>query len=314
MKILFTGASSFTGYWFVTELAQAGHDVVAMFRAPYENYQGLRKERIDLLKGICRTTFNVPFGSEPFLVRIREEEQWDLFCHHAAEVKDYKNPLFDPIGALKNNTFQLQEVINALQCKKMVLTGSVFEPNEGSGTDLSQAISPYGLSKGLTSLYVKYYATANRLRLGKFVIPNPFGPFEEDRFTTYLVKSWYRGEIPLVNTPEYVRDNIPVTLLAKAYKFFVESLSDTPGYTDLHPSFYAEPQKNFSQRFAHELSGRLGIPCNYELKEQPLFFEPKIRINHDLLNPSQLGWSETVSWDQLAQYYEKRFANACQTQ
>lgn len=34
MKVLFTGASSFTGFWFVRELAAAGHDVTALFRKP----------------------------------------------------------------------------------------------------------------------------------------------------------------------------------------------------------------------------------------------------------------------------------------
>ena len=32
MKILFTGASSFTGYWFAKQLASAGHEVFALFR------------------------------------------------------------------------------------------------------------------------------------------------------------------------------------------------------------------------------------------------------------------------------------------
>jgi len=32
MKILFTGGSSFTGYWFIKELVAAGHEVVAAFR------------------------------------------------------------------------------------------------------------------------------------------------------------------------------------------------------------------------------------------------------------------------------------------
>ena len=32
MKILFTGASSFTGFWFVRELAAAGCEVTAVFR------------------------------------------------------------------------------------------------------------------------------------------------------------------------------------------------------------------------------------------------------------------------------------------
>ncbi len=34
MKILFTGASSFTGFWFAKELAAAGHEVFAVFPPP----------------------------------------------------------------------------------------------------------------------------------------------------------------------------------------------------------------------------------------------------------------------------------------
>ena len=33
MKILFTGGSSFTGSWFIRELAAAGHEVTAIFRS-----------------------------------------------------------------------------------------------------------------------------------------------------------------------------------------------------------------------------------------------------------------------------------------
>jgi hypothetical protein len=44
MKILFTGASSFTGMWFVRELAAAGHDVVPPFKVktpiPMKGYVG----------------------------------------------------------------------------------------------------------------------------------------------------------------------------------------------------------------------------------------------------------------------------------
>jgi UDP-glucose 4-epimerase len=43
MRILLTGASSFTGYWFVRELAAAGHHVVAAFRCD-GLYGGVRPE------------------------------------------------------------------------------------------------------------------------------------------------------------------------------------------------------------------------------------------------------------------------------
>ena len=38
MKILFTGGSSFTGFWFIRELAAAGHAVTAVFRRHAEEY------------------------------------------------------------------------------------------------------------------------------------------------------------------------------------------------------------------------------------------------------------------------------------
>jgi UDP-glucose 4-epimerase len=53
------------------------------------------------------------------------------------------------------------------------------------------------------------------------VIPNPFGLYEEPHFTAYLMTTWLASETPRVQTPRYVRDNIHVSLLAKAYAAFV---------------------------------------------------------------------------------------------
>ena len=55
MKILFTGASSFTGYWFVKALAEAGHEVTVIFTKDCpESYEGIRRARVKrLLKYAC---------------------------------------------------------------------------------------------------------------------------------------------------------------------------------------------------------------------------------------------------------------------
>ena len=46
MKILFTGGSSFTGCWFIQELAAAGHEVTAVFRkSPEEYFEAIRRRR-----------------------------------------------------------------------------------------------------------------------------------------------------------------------------------------------------------------------------------------------------------------------------
>ena len=311
MKILFTGASSFTGHWFVKDLADAGHDVVAVFRRQPGGYDGIRRQRVEAVSGLCRPVFGCTFGDNTFLERIAAEDRWDLLCHHAANVTNYKSPEFDPVAALANNTHNLPAVLHGLRqrhCGAVLLTGSVFEPGEGAGSDDLPAVSPYGLSKGLTAEVFRHYALSDDMTLGKFVIPNPFGPLEEMRFTTYLARSWYEGCAPEVRTPQYVRDNIHVTLLAKAYVRFAEGLADAHGFVKANPSCYAETMGDFTARFAAEMRPRLSLPCEFALVEQTDFSEPIIRVNTDALDPRALDWNEGRAWDNLAAYYRSAFS------
>lgn len=306
MKVLFTGSSSFTGYWFIQSLAKSGHEVIATFQNRSESYTGVRKKRVDALQNVCSTHFECPFGSPAFLKLIEQEVHWDLLCHHAANVTNYKSPDFDILGALSQNTQNVMAVLKALQrkeCNKILLTGSVFEQDEGAGSGTSRAFSPYGLSKGLTYQVFRYQAEMLQMKLGKFVIPNPFGPYEEPRFTSYLINSWKEGKIPTVATPAYVRDNIHVDLLAKGYASFAEKLRGDAGQEFLHPSGYPESQGAFTQRFSQEMGKRLPFPCPFELLEQREFLEPRVRINTDLLIPHEHKWSEKDAWDRLAAYY-----------
>ena len=138
----------------------------------------------------CTPVYGCAFGDECFLDLLRAA-RWDVLCHHAAEVTDYKSPDFDVVAALTANARNLTAVLDALLaggCRRVVLTGSVFAQNEGAGSQGLPAFSPYGLSKGLTAELFGYHLAVRGMRLGKFVIPNPFGPFEEPRFTAYLVR------------------------------------------------------------------------------------------------------------------------------
>lgn len=310
MRILFTGASSFTGFWFVRELARAGHEIVATFRRPFDAYtEHVRRTRVALLTPVCRPVLGVEFGDDSFLALLKSGPGFDLLCHHAAEVTDYRSPAFDVASALASNTRNLAAVTDALAasgCSRVVLTGSVFENDEGAGSEGLPAFSPYGLSKALTAQVFRYHAARCRLHLGKLVIPNPFGPHEDPRFTAYLVRTWRAGEVAAVNTPSYVRDNIHVSLLAKAYVRFATALPTHPGTSKLNPSGYPETQGAFAQRFAAEMRPRLRWPCALELHKQTRFDEPHVRINTDALDCEELAWDEATAWDQLARYYAEQ--------
>ena len=163
----------------------------------------------------------------------------------------------------------------------------------------------YGLSKGLTAAAAQFYADREGFTSEKFVIPNPFGPYEEPRFTGYLMKTWLAGETANVQTPRDVRDNIHVSLLAKAYAAFVGA-NPAPGTVRrLNPSGYAESQLPFAERVRCEAAERLGLPCQLEFGTQFYFAEPLVRINTDLLDAGALGWDEAQAWDEFVAFYTR---------
>lgn len=311
MRVLFTGASSFTGYWFVKELTQAGHEVIAVIRRRPDEYEGVRRERVQHVTEIASFVRVCSFGDDEFLACA--SEGWDLLCHHASETAEYKSPDFDVTHAFAANTRRLPAVLDALRAGgggALVLTGTVFESDEGYAEGTARAFSPYGLSKSLTFQAFRFYCEAAGVRFGKFVIPNPFGPFEEPRFTSHLVRSWYEGMTPTVSTPDYIRDNIHVSLLARAYVRFAESVPVTDHFVRVNPSGYRESQGDFARRFAREMERRLPVPCPVEFGQQADVSEPLVRTNTDQLDMVELGWDEEHAWDDLAAYYARTFDRA----
>jgi UDP-glucose 4-epimerase len=312
MKILFTGGSSFTGYWFVKELVANGHQVVAVFTQDASSYRGIRKSRVDDIINLCTTVFGVKFGDDAFLKLIKTESDYDVFCHHAAYIKDYKESTFDVCTALKENTNNVSQTIDLLKrigCKNIILTGSYFENDEGiDNKGNSEAVSPYGLSKSLTYQVFKFHCLKNEIKLGKFVIPNPFGSLEDPRFTTYLISSWSKKMIPSVKTPEYFRDNIPVDLLAKTYSYFVNKLKyEDSVLQKINPSCYAEKQGAFTRRFATKMNKYLGVDTPFKLEVQTDFSEPLVRMNLDPVSDFFKDWDEETFWEQSAAFYNQQY-------
>src|SRR5580658_143764 len=86
MKILITGGSSFTGYWFIKELAARGHAITAVVRGNKDQYSGLRKARIEQVAGWADIAWNCSFGDDTFLQLL--DNGYDAVCHHGAQVEN----------------------------------------------------------------------------------------------------------------------------------------------------------------------------------------------------------------------------------
>lgn len=305
MRILLTGISSFTGAWFARMLAEAGHAVLATTRRPLADYDGVRALRLDAARAAgVNFLEGVGFGDEAFLKAIAGQ---DMVCHHGAEVTDYHSPDFDVTGAVAANTANIRQVMADCATHGVaafIASGSVFEQNEGLGEMPLRAFSPYGLSKGLSWQVQEFWAGQYGVPIGKFVIPNPFGPMEEARFCAYLMRTWAKGEAAEVRTPDYVRDNIPIDLLALAYVRFAEHSGNSRVGGRCAPSGYIESQGRFAERFAGEVGGRLGLKAGLALGRQSEFPEPVMRTNSDL---ARHGWNEAAFWDAAADYYRQAY-------
>ena len=156
LRILMTGGSSFTGCAIAVAIARAGHAVHCIMTRPGPGAYGdtLRRERVERVRSAVESVqWGCRFGDDDF-VGLVEGGQFDLVCHHGADVTDYKSDSFDAVAALANNTHRLREVLAALRKSGghgVILTGTVFEGGEGAGSEGLPHFSPYGLSKALTT-------------------------------------------------------------------------------------------------------------------------------------------------------------------
>ncbi len=284
-------------------LAEAGHEVVAALRSSaYDD--PLRQTRIEQVRQWADCVAGVPFGSDAFIALIAGRGLFDVLCHHGAEAAGHKRPDFDVDGAVRANTWRMDDTLAALKAAggaRLVLTGSVFEADEGLGEEPRRAFSPYGLSKTLTSQAFAQGAARAGLDFVKFVIPNPFGPYEAQTFQRHVMTAWREGRVPNVTHPFYVRDNVPVGLLARVYAAAAEGRLG--GHVS--PSFYAGPVGAFFQRMAREVAPRTGWSCGLELAQSQSFDEPKTRTNIQSIDPADYDWTESRFWDAYARYYAK---------
>ncbi|MCA6238859.1 MAG: NAD(P)-dependent oxidoreductase, partial [Phenylobacterium sp.] len=167
-RILLTGASSFTGLWIAEALAAAGHEVVAPLTRQADGYPGLRGERVARLSASSARVFEAPLDSDRFRDLARTGG-FDLFAHHGADIPGYRSPDYDVAAGVARNLAGAGPAVRAAAdggCRVLISTATVFEPGEGGEGPDAPAVSPYGLSKGLTGQALAGFAEEVGLSFG----------------------------------------------------------------------------------------------------------------------------------------------------
>ncbi|MCH2154714.1 MAG: hypothetical protein MK080_01785 [Opitutales bacterium] len=311
-KILFVGARSFSGYWFVKELVANGHDVTLCLRG--STLDSLEDQdffiQLHELTNSCETVYNAEIGSSTFIQAI-EEGHFDILCIHAAFSTNYRSLEFDFIDALKNNTSGISLFIESFKNKGgtgVVLTNSYFQPSESSAT-AHPAVYPYGLSKELTFQTYKYYTQLHDLSFGAYYLANPFGIYETRGISKYLLNQWFTNSPAKINFPNIVRDNIPVTFAAREYHKLVQSVfycSHICGIIS-KPSFYAESLNEFAKRLKQEVQRRISLECELDIPlNHPAIQEPLILQNDEDVKTEYVNDVDSFWEDYIGTYSQER--------
>ncbi|MFN3585467.1 NAD-dependent epimerase/dehydratase family protein [Phenylobacterium sp.] len=301
--VVLTGASSFTGLWIAEALAGAGFHVTAPLRRARGDYTGVRAWRVERLATVAEVVFETPLASDAF-GDLLAGARADLLAHHAADIPGYRSPDYDAQAGVARNLAGVPEAVAAFAKgggRALLATGTYFESGEGGG---EAAASPYGLSKALTNAAQARLARQAGLGFGKFVIPAPFGPWEEGRIVWSLFQAWVEGRPGEVRTPAYVRDHLPAPLLARAYAEAASAMLDQGvGEVRFRPSGMVMRVGDFARAVADQVRARTGLACEVLEHPQAAFPEPEARANDQ---PRRFGPGEAEAfWDAYVAFYDR---------
>jgi len=304
VRVLLTGASSFTGAWFAHTLAARGHDVLCALRGPASSGgDDLRRFRIGLLDG-CAVAELAPFGTEAFLALLEEHAPFDLLALHGWAGGDHRRPDLPVDDAVAATTFRLTSVLDGLVRAGgtvVLLTGSVFESGEGSPDPETPPLNRYGLAKSLIRERVRHAVAEAGLRLHRFVVPHPIGPGAKPGLVSELAAAWLAGRPAVLRSPATVRDLVPVDLLGLDYARFCEAAVAGGAAAARRPSGQIATLAEHAERIAAALRARWDRPCLIEASAGAAA-EPQ-RVNREPCAASHPDWSAERFWDRLAGFY-----------
>ena len=272
-----------------------------------EAYSGVRAERVRGLAQGAEIVPDCPFGSAGLSRPRRGARLRRRFAITPPRSRNYRSPDFDVAAALAANTLNFRETLTRMGergLRAVVATGSVFEPDEGAGPAPRRAFSPYGLAKGLTFETLRYWGEVLGTPVSKFVIANPFGPFEEPRFVAQAVDVLGQGGTRRGQDAELSARQHPCRSAGAGLRGFRRAGGRRQGLRSVFgPCGYMETQGAFAERLSRELGPRLGFDAGVDCRVQTDFNEPTARINTDIIDAAALGWREDGAWDALAGYY-----------
>ena len=308
MKILLTGVSSFTGFCLAKELSKSGYLITCPLPRSKTSYSGLKKKRLGIISEKVNICYNSPFGSENFMKIL--DGGFTIYCLHGAYVEGYQSDEFDFSYALNQNLNQIDSVLKVAKsygCKSVIWTSSIFEDAVNTEEKVSGVHRPvwlkYALSKKISFLCIRELCANYGLGFSRFVISNPFGPYEDAKFCYHLVHNILAGKKFDVQSPYYVRDMIHIGHLSESYVMLVKNSIDGDITDELRPSEYPMRMIDFAALLCKKINHYYGIDYELGFCEQKKYDEPLVLVNNNNIRSDLYSYNESSQWNRYFQYY-----------
>jgi nucleoside-diphosphate-sugar epimerase len=279
-RVLVTGANGFIGSHLCLRLRKEGAEVHAVYRSR-------RPADVDGL-----TWWQADLADLATVRQIVESAQPDVIFHLASHVKGAPD-LEHVIPTFQSN---LQSTVNLLavaaktNCRRVILTGSLAEPDVKSGETFPSA--PYAAAKWASSGYARMFHALYRSPVVIARVFMVYGPAQMDftKLIPYVTLSLLQGKAPKISSGERLVDWIHVSDVVNGFLALAQA-SDVDGATlDLGSGSLVSIRS-----IVQQLTKVIGGPAKPEfgaLPDRPL--EPT-RLANTVETLARIGWRPTVS-------------------
>lgn len=231
MKILLTGGAGFIGSHVGEALVAAGHDVVVI-----DDLSTGKRAQIP-----AGARFHEMDVQSPGVVDLFSAERPEVLIHHAAQV-EVRRSVADPAFDARVNLLGL---INLLEAgRRAGLRRVLFASSGGAAygeqeefpapeTHRLEPVSPYGVSKRASELYLACFRSMYGLEYVAMRYANVYGPRQDPHGEAGVVaifaQKLLRGEVPTINGDgKQTRDYVFVGDLVRANLALLESAYSGP--------------------------------------------------------------------------------------
>jgi UDP-glucose 4-epimerase len=309
MKILVTGGAGFIGSHVADAFVAEGHDVVVV-----DDLSGGKRAQVPE-----RARFHQMDVQDPAIAEVFANERPEILVHHAAQM-DVRRSVADPGFDARVNIGGLLNLLEA--GRRSGLRRVLFASSGGAGygeqvefpapeTHKIEPVSPYGVSKMASELYLACYRAMYGLEYAAMRYANVYGPRQDPHGEAGVVAIFTQkvlaGETPTINGDGrqtrdyvYVGDVVRANLALATHGFSGSMNFGTGVETDVNTLYRG-----------------ICRACGADLPEQHGPAKPGEQSRSAIspkLAGQVLGWKPTMSLDEglarTAEYFRQRRSGA----